>query len=163
MIASIMAFALTGPAFAQQTDAQNRNQIEALLVTDSQNRNKIEAVLVKWIDSLNKGDFQARIALQTADAIEITPFGKYTGSQIAESMEKVHKLGLTLTVRVDDIQLLPGGQWAIVSGPYTGSFANNSAASKVEGYQLWVLGQTGGDWKVRASSASRLAPSAPTK
>jgi ketosteroid isomerase-like protein len=152
VIASVMASALAAPALAQQTDAQTRSQVEA--------------VVMKWVDSLNRGDVQARAALQTADAFDITPFGKHTGPQIAELMERVHKLGLTLTVRVDDVQLLPGGQWAIVTGPYTGSFTSNPAvpaASKVEGYQLWVLGHTGGDWRVRASSAARLAPSAPTR
>jgi len=149
MIVPVTAFALVVPAFAQQTDAQTRSQIEA--------------VVMKWVDALNKGDGQAEAALETSDAFAINPFGKITGSQIAENAAKVHKLGLTLTVRVDDIQLLPGGQWAIVTGPYTGSFTNNPAVSKVEGYQLWVLGYTGGEWKVRASSASRLAPSAPTR
>lgn len=149
IIASIMAFALAVPAFAQQTDAQTRSQIEA--------------VVTKWVDSLNKGDVQARPALQTADAIDITPFGRYTGSQIAENMEKVYSMGLTLTVRADDIQLLSGGQWTIATGHYTGGFTNNPAASKVEGNYLWLLGQTGGDWKIRASSASRVVPSAPTR
>lgn len=150
MIASVMAFALAVAAFAQRTD-------------NLQIRNRIEAVVMKWTDSLNRGNVQAAATLLAKDAIEITPLGKNTGAQIAENMEKVHKLGLTLTVRVDDVQLLPGGQWAIATGHYTGGFTNNPAASKVEGNYLWLLGSTGGDWKIRASSASRLAPSAPTR
>ena len=76
VIAPAMALALAVPALAQQTDAQTRSQVEA--------------VVMKWVDSLNKGDVQARAALQTADAFDITPFGKYTGPQIAELMERVH-------------------------------------------------------------------------
>jgi ketosteroid isomerase-like protein len=112
---------------------------------------------------LNKGDGRSGAELQTADAVRITPFGKFTGAQILENTEKMHKLGLALTVRIDDVQLLPGGQLAIATGSYTGGFANDSSASKIEGNYLWLLGHTGGDWKIRASSASRLVPSAPTK
>jgi hypothetical protein len=124
MIVPGIAFLFTGPAFAQQTDAQTRNQVEA--------------VIMKSIDSLNKGDGRSGAELQTADAVRITPFGKFTGAQILENTEKMHKLGLALTVRIDDVQLLPGGQLAIATGSYTGGFANDSRRVKDRGKLFMV-------------------------
>src|SRR4051812_34618030 len=152
MTASMLMVALASPAFAQQTN-----------VADQQMHQQAEAIVTQYVDALNKGDAQAYAALFAPNAIDINPFGKFknAGTQLQDSSGMVHKMGLTLTVKVDDVESIFGGQGAVATAPYTGTFTNNPATPQVRGNLLFVLERAGESWKIRAQTASRLAPAAP--
>ncbi len=153
MITSMLVIAYTVPAFAQQTS-----------VADSQTRQQAEAVLKQYTDAVNNGDTAALGAVFAPNALDINPFGIVKDPDTHfEVTEKVHKLGLILTAKVDDVEPIFGGQGAIVTAPYTGTFTDPSIPPG-RGNMLLVLERAGERWKIRAISASRLlAPAAPAK
>lgn len=153
IVALMLAISFAGPAFAQQTN-----------VADQKMRQEVEAVVTQYVDAINKGDAQSLAALFGPNAVDITPYGKYTqaAGQIEDSLEVPHKLGLTLAAKVDDIEPLFGGQGAVATAPYTGTLSNNPGTSQVRGNLLFVLERAGIGWKVRIATASRLVP-APAK
>ena len=153
-IMPVLAFAFATPAFSQQTNA-----------VDAQTRQKAEALVMQYVDALNKGDGRAYGALYAPNPIDINPFGKYrmTGMQAQEAVEMPHKLGLTLSAKVDDVESLFGGQGVVVTAPYTATFSNNPATPQVRGNMLFLLERAGTDWKIRIQTASRLAPNAPAR
>ena len=54
----------------------------------------------------------------------------------------MHKLGLILTAKVDDVEPIFGGQGAIVTAPYTGTFTDPSIPPG-RGNMLLVLERAG--------------------
>ncbi len=92
IVALMLAISFAGPAFAQQTN-----------VADQKMRQEVEAVVTQYVDAINKGDAQSLAALFGPNAVDITPYGKYTqaAGQIEDSLEVPHKLGLTLAAKVD--------------------------------------------------------------
>ena len=153
MILPVLAIGLAVPAFAQQTNA-----------VDQQTRQAVEAIVAKYVDAMNNGDGQALAALYVPNPTIITPRGKdTTRAQIEIGVETTHKMGLTVTAKVDDVEPLLGGQAVVVTAPYTATYTNNPATSQVEGYWMFVLERAGGGWKIRARSATRLMPAAPPR
>lgn len=153
MITPMLAIAFAVPAFAQQS-----NVVEPLA------RQQAEAIVLQYLTAVNQGDAQAVAALYTPDAIDINPFGKFQApsTQSQELTERVHKMGLTLSAKVDDVEPLFGGQGAIVTAPYTSTFTN-PAIPPGRGNMLFVLEHIGDSWKIRAITASRSLPAAPPK
>lgn len=151
-ITSLLVIAYTVPAFAQQTS-----------VADSRTRQQAEAVLMQYTDAVNNGDTAALGAVFAPNALDINPFGilKDPGTHFEET-ERVHKMGLILTAKVDDVEPIFGGQGAIVTAPYTSKFTD-PAIPPGRGNMLLVLERAGESWKIRAISASRLLPAAPAK
>jgi ketosteroid isomerase-like protein len=147
-----VSFALPYFASAQQTDA-----------ADPQMRQKAESVVMQYVDALNKGDAQAYAALFASNAININPFGKQTGSQIEENVERVHKMRLTLSAKIEDVEPIFGGQGVTTIAPYTSNFTNNPGVSHVQGNMMFVLERAGDGWKIRIATASRMQPPAPPK
>ena len=160
MIGPMLAIAFAVPAFAQQTN-----------MADQQMRRQVEAIVKQYVDTLNRGDEQAYAALFAPNAITITPFGKDKktsepdqSAQFRESVvEKVHSMGLALTAEVDDVEPIFGGQGAMATASYTGTFTNTPATPQVRGNMLFVLEHAGDSWKIRVQTASRLAPAAPAR
>jgi len=151
MITLMLVLAFSGRIFAQQTN-----------VADQTTRQQAEAIVMKYVDIINNGDAKAYTELFLPNAIDINPFGKFkkTGAQAPASLEITHKLGLTLKAKVDDVEPIFGGQGVLATAPYTGTFTNNPTTPNVRGNMLFVLEREGGSWKIRAQTASRLAPSA---
>ncbi len=146
-----LAVVLAVPASAQQTGA-----------VDQQTRQQVEALVMKWTDAVNKGDGQALAALFGLNLINITPNGKSTtAAQIQNDIEPVHKRGLTLTPKVDDVEPLFGGQGVVATAPYTAVFTNDPGSPHVQGNLLFVLEHAGDGWKIRILTASRLVSAVP--
>jgi len=88
------------PAFAQEADQQMRQQIEA--------------VHMKWLEALNKGDVDAFSTTYTPATVQIDAFGRTVGVN-AEFVQGVHKKGIVLSLPIDGVQALKGGQAAIAT------------------------------------------------
>lgn len=153
MMVAVLAFGLALPAFAQQTNA-----------VDQQTRQQVEAIVMKYTDALNSGDGQAMANLYGPNPISITPTGKNTTTAgIQENVEMVHKRGLTISAKIDGVQPILGGQGVVATAPYTGVFTKDPGSPHVQGNFLFVLEHAGGDWKLRAFTASRLVPAVSAK
>jgi hypothetical protein len=151
MMASVLAVAFAMPAFAQQT-------------VDQPTRQQVEAMVMKFVDVTNKGDGQAGAAMYGPNPINITANGKSTtAAQIQSGIEAVHKRGLTLSAKVDDVAPLFGGQGVVATAPYTGVFANDPGSPHIQGNFLFVLEHAGDGWKIRIFTASRSAPAPPAR
>ena len=149
-MASVLLAGFVIPAFAQ---------------VDQHMREQAETIVTQYVSALNKADKQAYAALFAANAIEINPFGKHknTGGRFADVVDTPRQLGLTLSTKVEDVQPIFGGEGVLATAPYTASFTNNPATPQVRGNLLFVLERAGDGWKIRAVTASRLAPNAPAK
>jgi hypothetical protein len=78
------------------------------------------------------------------------------GTQMRESTEKVHKLGLTMAMKVDDVEPVFGGQGLLVTASYKINFTKAPNIPPGQGNTLFVLERAGENWKIRAIAASRL-------
>lgn len=146
VILAVLTLAFAAPAHAQQT-------------VDQQTRQQVEAIVASYVDGINKGDGQAVAALYAANPISITPSGKRTSSaQVQSEVEAVHKRGLTLTSKVDQVEPLSGGQVIAATAPYQGTFGNDPGTPNVQGNFVFVLERSGDSWKVRIFAVSRAAP-----
>jgi len=76
-------------------------------------------------------------------------------------MRKVHDRGLHITLEVKDVEQLFGGRTAVASGPYTASYSSDPQAQTIKGNWLQVMEHDGTAWKIRISTATRLATPAP--
>lgn len=150
--AAVLAAGLAIPAAAQQKD----------MAASPEMRQQAEAIAMKWMDAVNNGDAQGWASQFSATPVDITPYGVTTSAaQIGEVIQKVHKLGLHLSVNVEDVQPLFGGQGLMSRGTYSAKYTANPATSEVKGNWLQVLEREDGAWKIRATSVTRLAqPSA---
>ncbi len=148
---AVLTAALSIPAIAQQRETASPEM-----------RQQVEAVAMKWADAVSKGDVKGAEALFAPDAITVTPMGvAHSAQQRDEEFEKVHQMGLTLRVKVAEVQSLSGGHAALATGPYVADFTANPQASHVEGNWLQLLEHEGGTWKIRVSTATRLSTPAP--
>jgi ketosteroid isomerase-like protein len=154
IIAHILIIAFATSAFAQQTT-----------VTDSQSLQQAESIVTQYADALNKGDGEALAATYAPDAIDISPLGKVrnVGTQVHDTAEKVHKMGLTYAIKVDDVEPVFGGHGLMVTTSYKINFSNAPSIPPGQGNILFVLERAGDSWKIRAVVASRLAAAAPAK
>ena len=146
MIIPVLGISLAAPAWAQQTNT-----------VDQQTRQQVETIVANYVDAINKGDGQAVASLFAPSPINITPNGKTTsGAQIQSGIEAVHKRGLTITAKVDQVEPLFGGQGLAATAPYQGTFSNDPGNPQIQGNFMFVLEHSGDSWKVRIFTASRL-------
>jgi ketosteroid isomerase-like protein len=149
-IIAALAIVFATPAYAQPT------------TVDQKTRQQAEAIVAQYVDALSKGDGQALTSIYGQNPIDITPFGKNTSmAQIQNEAQEVHKRGLTLTAKADHVEPLAGGQVVVITAPYTGSYSNNPATPHVRGNLMFVAEREGGEWKIRAVSASRQVTPSP--
>lgn len=107
VIMPVLAVALVEPALAQTN------------TVDQQTRQQVEAIVANYVDAVNKGDGQTVAALYAANFVSITPNGKRTAStKVRDEIEGVHKRGLALAAKVDEVEPLFGGQGLVATAPY---------------------------------------------
>jgi ketosteroid isomerase-like protein len=135
------------PAFAQEIDQQMRQQIEA--------------VHMKWLEALNKGDVDAFSTTYTRATVQIDAFGRTVGVN-AEFVQGVHKKGIVLSMPIDGVQALKGGQAAIAYGTFTSKFTDPNVPPG-QGNWVQVFEREGDDWKIVAHASSRSALAAQMK
>jgi ketosteroid isomerase-like protein len=135
------------PAFAQETDQQIRQQIEA--------------VHMKWLEALNKGDVDAFSTTYTPATVQIDAFGRTVGVNAA-FVQGVHKKGIVLSMPIDEVQALKGGQAAIAYGTFTSKFTDPNVPPG-QGNWVQVFEREGDGWKIVAHASSRSALAAQMK
>ena len=135
------------PAFAQEADQQMRQQIEA--------------VHMKWLEALNKGDVDAFSTTYTPATVQIDAFGRTVGVN-AEFVQGVHKKGIVLSMPIDGVQALKGGQAAIAYGTFTSKFTDPNVPPG-QGNWVQVFEREGDGWRIVARASSRSALSAQMK
>jgi ketosteroid isomerase-like protein len=135
------------PAFAQEADQQMRQQIEA--------------VHMKWLEALNKGDVDAFSTRYTPATVQIDAFGRTVGVN-AEFVQGVHKKGIVLSMPIDGVQALKGGQAAIAYGTFTSKFTDPNVPPG-QGNWVQVFEREGDGWRIVAHASSRSALSAQMK
>lgn len=146
MSALTASFAAT-PALAQDIDKQTRQQIEA--------------VHMRWVEALNGGDLDAFSALYTPSTIGVDAFGRQLGMN-PEVLQILHKKGITLTMPVEGVQALKGGEAMIAYGTFTSKYADPGLPPG-QGNWVQVFERDGDMWKLRLVASSRSALAAQTK
>ena len=146
--AALLIIACASPGFAQEAK-----------VVDSHLRQQAELLVTRYADALNNGDADALAAAYAPDAIDVSPLGVLTnaGMHAPEDADKVHKMGLTYALKLDEVEQAFGGQGLIVTTSYNIHFASTTGIPPGHGNILFVLERSGEDWKIRAVAASRLA------
>jgi hypothetical protein len=76
--------------------------------------------------------------------------------------QMVRKMGINLTMKVEEVQSAFAGQGAIANGGYSATYIDNPATPQVQGNFFQVFEREGDAWKMRALTFTRLAPPAPT-
>ena len=144
----VLTLVLASHAYAQQG-----------ATVDAEGGQGAEAVVAQYVDALNQGDGEALAALYASNPIDVTPFGKNTSlAQIQDAAKILHSRGLVLSAQADSVAPLIGGQTVLVTAHYTGTYSKDPATTrKVQGNLVFVVERDGGAWKIRVSSASRLA------
>src|SRR5262249_50238804 len=114
----------------------------------------------QYVDALNKGDGKAWVALFGPNPINIGPSGKTVGAeQLRSVLETNHQKGLAVTAKVEDVELLFGGQGVLAIGSYSVTYkAPQMIRQQVQGNFLFLLERSGDGWKIHASSATRSRP-----
>jgi ketosteroid isomerase-like protein len=135
------------PAFAQEADQQMRQQIEA--------------VHMKWLEALNKGDVDALSTTYTPATVQIDAFGRTVGVN-AEFVQGVHKKGIVVSMPIDEVQALKGGQAAIAYGTFTSKYTDPNVPPG-QGNWVQVFEREGDGWKIVAHASSRSALAAQMK
>ena len=135
------------PAFAQEADQQMRQQNEA--------------VHMKWLEALNEGDVDAFSTTYTPATVQIDAFGRTVGVN-AEFVQGVHKKGIVLSMPIDGVQALKGGQAAIAYGTFTSKFTDPNVPPG-QGNWVQVFEREGDGWKIVAHASSRSALAAQMK
>ncbi len=122
-------------------------------------RQEAQAVTTKYAEAVNKGDAKEASSLFSANGLSITPYGvSNSREKMEQTTQMVHKLGIHLTMNVEEVQPGFGGQGALANGAYSATYTNNPATPKVEGNFLQVFEREGDAWKIRALTFTRLAP-----
>ena len=142
-----LAVGLAMPAKAQEVDQQSRQQIEA--------------VHAKFVEALNKGDVDAVSTVYTPSTIQIDAFGRTMGVNPG-FVQAVHKKGIILSMPVDGVQALMGGQAAMAHGTFTSKYADPNVPPG-QGNWIEVFEREGGSWKIVAHASSRAALAAQMK
>ena len=154
----ILAIAVSTVSLATTALAQQSSQV------DTQTRQQTDAFVQKFDQALSNGDHAALGSFYMPGALVITPFGKLEdGKTDFHVADQLHGMGGRETSQVEDVQPVFNGQGLLVTAAYTLTFAPDRNIPTAHGYYLFVLEKTGDEWKIRASSASRLVPSAPPK
>jgi ketosteroid isomerase-like protein len=154
----ILAIAVSAVSLATTALAQQSSQV------DSQTLQQTNAFVQKFDQALSNGDHAALSSFYMPGALVITPFGKLKDAKTDfHAADRLHSMGGRETSQVEDVQPVFNGQGLLVTAAYTLTFAPDRNIPTAHGYYLFVLEKTGDEWKIRASSASRLVPSAPPK
>jgi hypothetical protein len=138
-IIAVLAANLVMPAAAQDADQQMRQQIEA--------------VHVKWLEALNQGDVDAFSMVYTPSTVQIDAFGRTMGVN-SELVQSLRKKGITISMPIDSVRALKGGQAAIAYGTFTSKFADPSVPPG-QGNWVQVYERDGDGWKIVAHASSR--------
>jgi len=146
-VVPILAASLVVPAVAQEADQQTRQQIEA--------------AHMKWLEALNQGDVDAISMVYTPSTVQIDAFGRTMGVN-SEFVQALHKKGITLSMPIDGVRALKGGQAAIAYGTFTSKYADPSVPSG-QGNWVQVYERDGESWKIVAHASSRAALAAQMK
>jgi ketosteroid isomerase-like protein len=144
---ALAAACLVMPAVAQEDDQQMRQQVEA--------------VHMKWLEALNNGDVDALSTTYTPATIQIDAFGRTVGVN-AEFVQGVHKKGIVVSMPIDGVQALKGGQAAIAYGTFTSKYADPNVPPG-QGNWVQVFQREGDGWKIVAHASSRSALAAQMK
>ena len=143
----VMAAGLIMPVLAEEADQRARQQIEA--------------VHMRWLEALNKGDVEAFSTTYTSATVQIDAFGRTVGVN-AEFVKALNKKGITLTMPIDRVEALKGGQAAIAYGTFTSKYADPNVPPG-QGNWVQVFERDGESWKIVAHASSRSALAAQTK
>jgi ketosteroid isomerase-like protein len=143
----VLAAGWAMPAVAQEADQQIRQQIEA--------------AHAKWLEALNRGDVDAISMVYTPSTVQIDAFGRTMGMN-AEFVQALHKKGITLSMPIDDVRALKGGQAAMAYGTFTSKFTDPNVPPG-QGNWLQVYERDGEGWKIVAHASSRSALAAQMK
>ena len=100
----------------------------------------------------NKGDVDAFSTTYTPATVQIDAFGRTVGVN-AEFVQGVHKKGIVLSMPIDGVQALKGGQAAIAYGTFTSKFTDPNVPPG-QGNWVQVLEREGDGWKIVASHTS---------
>jgi ketosteroid isomerase-like protein len=146
-VPAILVGLATGPAFAQAVDPQLRQQIEA--------------VHTKWVDALNAGDLAAFATLYTPATIGVDAFGRQQGVN-PDLLQALHRKGISISMPVEGVQALTGGQAAIAYGAFTTRYADPNLPVG-QGNWVQVFERDGDAWKIRVVASSRSALAAQLK
>lgn len=129
------------------------------LATPQAMRQQAEAITAKYAEAVNQGDAKASAALFSTHGMSITPYGvSTTQEKRAETGAMVKKMGINLTMKVDNVQAAFGRQGAIVNGGYSVTYTTNPATQQAQGNFLQLLEREGDAWKIRVLTFTRLAP-----
>jgi ketosteroid isomerase-like protein len=142
----VMTVGLTMPALAGEADQRARQQIEA--------------VHMRWLEALNKG-VEAFSTTYTPATVQIDAFGRTVGVN-AEFVKSLNTKGITLTMPIDRVEALKGGQAAIAYGTFTSKYADPNVPPG-QGNWVQVFERDGESWKIVAHASSRSVLAAQTK
>jgi ketosteroid isomerase-like protein len=135
----VMAAGLIMPVLAEEADQRARQQIEA--------------VHMRWLEALNKGDVEAFSTTYTSATVQIDAFGRTVGVN-AEFVKALNKKGITLTMPIDRVEALKGGQATIAYGTFTSKYADPNVPPG-QGNWVQVFERDGESWKIVAHASSR--------
>ena len=119
------------------------------------------AVALAIVASTTKGDVDAFSVVYTPSTLQIDAFGRTMGVN-AEFVQALHRKGITLSLPIDGVQGLTGGQVAIAFGTFTSKYADPSVPPG-QGNWVQVYERDGDGWKIVAHSSSRSALAAQLK
>ena len=74
-------------------------------------------------------------------------------------LETDHQKGLAITAKVEDVELLFGGQGAVATAAYSVTYNAPEMQRQIQGNFLFMLERAGDGWKIHAASATRSRPS----
>jgi len=137
-----LAFALSTPAFAQQTKG-----------SDPEARQAVEQIVAKFTERINKHDVAGMTALFADDAVLIAPTGAQSGHEAIEKfyVRLFKEFPLTDYVQVvDQVDALPGG------GASANGHWNYPGGSGYWG--TLYEEEDGGTWKIRMNVYNRAPP-----
>lgn len=141
LLVPVLAAALITPALAEEANQQMAQQIEA--------------VHMRWLEALNKGDVEAFSSTYTPATVQIDAFGRTVGVN-AEFVKTLNKKGITLSMPIDRVEALKGGQTAIAYGTFTSKYADPNVPPG-QGNWVQVFERDGEIWKIVAHASSRSA------
>ena len=128
---------------------------------DQQTREQIEAVHMKWLDAINKGDVDALSTTVSPQTVQIDVFGRQNGVS-AGFVQSQHRMGIVLSMPIEGVRALKGGQAAMAYGTFTAKYADPNVPPG-QGNWFQVFEREDDGWKIVAHASSRSALAAQTK
>lgn len=128
---------------------------------DQQTRQQIEGVHMKWLEAMNKGDVDAVSTTYTPHTVQIDAFGRTSGVD-PQFVQGLHKKGIVVSMPIEGVQALKGGQSAFAYGTFTSKYADPNVPPG-QGNWVQVFERDGDTWKIVAHASSRAALAAQMK